>query len=144
VHGHAEASEEEHGRWGLRLHLHRKERFPSGAKGAPAATGLLAVVSCVAIVGGAPAAGAPASLNAATERSGKRQRGHWCAGSPLRGRKHRKKGGKALARCRGVPSSSTARWPPGFDLVTSQDFIKFWGIFFLLEMIGISQGFKTF
>jgi hypothetical protein len=31
--------------------------------------------------------------------------------------------------------------------VTSQDFIKFWGIFFsfvLLEMIGISQGFKTF
>jgi hypothetical protein len=32
-------------------------------------------------------------------------------------------------------------------LVTSQDFIKFWGFFFafvLLEMIGISQGFKTF
>jgi hypothetical protein len=31
--------------------------------------------------------------------------------------------------------------------VTSQDFIKFWGKFFafiLLEMIGISQGFKTF
>jgi hypothetical protein len=32
-------------------------------------------------------------------------------------------------------------------IVTSQDFIKFWGKFFafvLLEMIGISQGFKTF
>jgi hypothetical protein len=32
-------------------------------------------------------------------------------------------------------------------LVTTQDFIKFWGKFFafvLLEMIGISQGFKTF
>jgi hypothetical protein len=31
--------------------------------------------------------------------------------------------------------------------VTTQDFIKFWGKFFafvLLEMIGISQGFKTF
>jgi hypothetical protein len=31
--------------------------------------------------------------------------------------------------------------------VTSQDFIKFWGenfAFVLLEMIGISQGFKTF
>jgi hypothetical protein len=32
-------------------------------------------------------------------------------------------------------------------IVTTQDFIKFWGKFFafvLLEMIGISQGFKTF
>jgi hypothetical protein len=32
-------------------------------------------------------------------------------------------------------------------IVTSRDFIDFWGIFFtfvLLEMIGISQGFKTF
>jgi hypothetical protein len=32
-------------------------------------------------------------------------------------------------------------------IVTSQDFIKFWGNFFafvLLEMIGNSQGFKTF
>jgi hypothetical protein len=31
--------------------------------------------------------------------------------------------------------------------VTTQDFIKFWGknfAFVLLEMIGISQGFKTF
>jgi hypothetical protein len=33
------------------------------------------------------------------------------------------------------------------DIVTTQDFIKFWGKFFafaLLEMIEISQGFKTF
>jgi hypothetical protein len=34
------------------------------------------------------------------------------------------------------------------DFVTSQDFVKFWGNFFfafvLLEMIGISQGFKNF
>jgi hypothetical protein len=33
-----------------------------------------------------------------------------------------------------------------FD-VTTQDFVKFWGklfAFVLLEMIGISQGFKTF
>jgi hypothetical protein len=32
-------------------------------------------------------------------------------------------------------------------VVTSQDFVKFWGKFFafvLLEMIEISQGFKTF
>jgi hypothetical protein len=32
-------------------------------------------------------------------------------------------------------------------LVTTQDFIKFWGkifVFVLLEMIRISQGFKTF
>jgi hypothetical protein len=31
--------------------------------------------------------------------------------------------------------------------VTTQDFVKFWGKFFafiLLEMFGISQGFKTF
>jgi hypothetical protein len=36
---------------------------------------------------------------------------------------------------------------PGGIRVTSQDFIKFWGNFFafvLLEMIGNSQGFKTF
>jgi hypothetical protein len=34
-----------------------------------------------------------------------------------------------------------------FVFVTTQDFINFWGKFFvfvLLEMIGISQGFKTF
>jgi hypothetical protein len=36
----------------------------------------------------------------------------------------------------------------GIFIVTTQDFIKFWGKFFcafvLLEMIEISQGFKTF
>jgi hypothetical protein len=35
----------------------------------------------------------------------------------------------------------------GGTCVTTQDFIKFWGkifAFVLLEMIGISQGFKTF
>jgi hypothetical protein len=35
----------------------------------------------------------------------------------------------------------------GMGNVTTQDFVKFWGKFFvfdLLEIIGISQGFKTF
>jgi hypothetical protein len=38
-------------------------------------------------------------------------------------------------------------FPWSLVIVTTQDFIKFWGKFFafvLLEMIGNSQGFKTF
>jgi hypothetical protein len=32
----------------------------------------------------------------------------------------------------------------GLNIVTSQDFIKFWGKFFVLVLFEISQGFKTF
>jgi hypothetical protein len=43
-----------------------------------------------------------------------------------------------------VPTSGASKFSPR---VTTQDFIKFWGkifVFILLEMIEISQGFKTF
>jgi hypothetical protein len=45
------------------------------------------------------------------------------------------------------PASDPGSPDQGFPPVTSQDFIKFWGkifVFILLEMIGNSQGFKTF
>jgi hypothetical protein len=45
--------------------------------------------------------------------------------------------------CRGVFIGEGA----SSEVVTTQDFIKFWGkifAFVLLEKIGISQGFKTF
>jgi hypothetical protein len=52
-------------------------------------------------------------------------------------------GGRAVSG--GGPGGPTTWWHG--QGVTTQDFIKFWGkifAFVLLEMIGISQGFKNF